>query len=271
MIINRKIFLGLILMQTLSSGFSVQDQDFDGVPDALDHCPNTPFLNQVDDKGCTTSILKLPYETETNGLTLAIKSGYNTNTNLIGRSRQYSTQLRLTYYLNTWSYTFRSGYYNDTQKTGSIDTTFRIKKRIELSSNMNLGLSASIKLPTYDFVGNKTDYTLATSLSYYPTDTLSIFAGVGHTFINDQQITTPLHDTNYSYLGTGYFFTEKFYANLSLNYSESKFIIEHSAHNIRTTLYYKVNEKWFTTFSYRRELDENLHDTLNFTVGYKVW
>jgi len=271
MTIKIKILVALVLIQSTSFALSIQDQDFDGVPDELDQCMDTPFLNQVDEKGCTTTVLRLPYETETNGLTVAIKGGYSTNVDLIGRESQRTTQVRLTYYHNTWSYTLRSGYYIHSQDRGSIDTSFRIKKRIKLSSKMNLGLSASVKLPTYDFTGNKTDYTLSASLSYYPTDNISIFTGIGHSFINDEKVITPLQNTNYFYLGTGYFFTEKLYANLSYNYSESKFITEHPAHSIGTTLYYKINKKWFTTFSYSRELDEHLHDSLNFTVGYKVW
>jgi hypothetical protein len=249
----------------------MQDQDFDGVPDTIDKCMDTPFLNQVDETGCTTKVLRLPYETETNGLTIAMKVGYSTNDNLIGRENQRTTKVRLTYYHNAWSYTLRTGYYIHNQDRGAVDTTFRIKRRIKLSSKLNLSLGASVKLPTYDFTGNQTDYTLATSLSYYPTDSISIFAGAGHTFINDKQIVTPLQNTNYLYIGTGYFFTEKFYANISYNYAESKFTTEHPAYSLGSSIYYKLNKKWSTTLSYKREFDEDLHDSLNFTVNYKVW
>jgi len=260
-----------VFIVTASSALSIQDQDFDGVPDELDQCMQTPFLNQVDEKGCTTKILRLPYETETNGLTVALRGGYNTNDDFIVRETQRTTQIRLTYYDNTWSYTLRTGYYIKNRDRGSIDTTLRIKKRLELSPKLNLGLSASVKLPTYDFTGNKIDYTLSASLSYYPSGPLSFFTGFGHSFINDRQIVTPIQDTNYIYLGTGYFFTKNFYANFSYNYAESKFTTTHPAHSLGTTLYYKINQEWFTTFSYSRELDEDLHDSLNFTMGYKIW
>jgi hypothetical protein len=259
------------MTHTISHALSIEDQDFDGVPDAIDQCMHTPFLNQVDETGCTTKILKLPYETETDGLTIALKTGYSTNDDLIGRTNQRTTKIRATYYHNTWSYTLRTGYYIHNQDRGSIDTTFRIKKRIKVSSKMNFNVSATVKLPTYNFAGNKTDYTFAASLSYYPTSSISIFTGAGHTFINDEQIITPLQDTNYFYIGTGYFFTEKLYGNLSYNYAESKFTTEYTAHSLGTTLYYHINKEWFTTLSYSREFDEDLHDVLNFTIGYRVW
>jgi len=268
---NVKICILFTLIYTTTHALSIQDQDFDGVPDVIDQCLNTPFLNQVDETGCTTKILKLPYETEINGLTVALNLGYSVNADLMGRASQGTSKIRMTYYHNTWSYTLISGYYTHKQNQGSTDTTIRVKKRIQFSSNINVNISASVKIPTYDFIGNKTDYTMATSVSYYPTSSLSLFTGIGHTFINDESIITPLQDTNYFYIGTGYFLTKNFYLNLSYNYSESKFTLNYAAHSLGTTAYYQINKKWFTTFSYSREFDEDLHNVFNFTIGYKVW
>jgi hypothetical protein len=249
----------------------MQDQDFDGVPDIYDQCKNTPFLNQVDQTGCTTKILKLPEQTQTHGLTITIKNAYSTNQELISQKNQYNTQFKLTYYYQNWSYSLRSGYYLDTQHQRSTDTSLRIKKRIRISPKANIGLSASINLPTYDVIGNKTDYTLSGSFNYYASDAHSFFAGYGHTFIHDISSFAPTQDTNYFYLGTGYFMTNHLYMNLSYNYSQVKFTSLHPEHTLGTTIYYKINTKWFTTFSYHKKLDQHVHDSFSWTIGYIVW
>ena len=37
---------------------AVKDSDLDGVPDSLDMCPNTPFLETVNTSGCSAAQLK---------------------------------------------------------------------------------------------------------------------------------------------------------------------------------------------------------------------
>ena len=55
-----KILLLSLLLFTLSNAQSIKDQDMDGVPDDRDQCLNTPFLNEVNDKGCSTNTLLFP-------------------------------------------------------------------------------------------------------------------------------------------------------------------------------------------------------------------
>lgn len=271
MMMTKKLLTLGLLASTLSYAQGINDEDFDGVPDSLDQCPHTPFLNQVNAQGCTTTILTLPNETEYDSMTLTLGYGFSTNEDLVGREKQDITTVQLSYYHNNWSYSLRSGYYSHNTNSGILDTTFKIRKRIKLTKKLKLGLGAGIKLPTYDFAGNKTDYTLYSSLSYYPTRSLSLFTGLSHTFVKDEKIITPLRDTNNFYIGTGYFFTKHFYANVTFGLAESKFTNEHIARNVGTTLYYKINKDWFTTLSYSREIDEEIHDALNFKIGYKFW
>jgi len=262
----------VLLLNTCTYAASFNDQDFDGVPDSIDQCPDTPFLNEVNAQGCTTAILRLPEETESNNLILTLGYGFSTNEELIDRKRQKTGKVQLSYYHNDWSYSLRTGYYTNNKDHGLLDTTLKIKKRFKLTSALKLGFGFGVKLPTYDFTGNRTDYTIYSSLSYYPTSSLSLFSGLSHTFVKDEKIITPLQDTNSFYIGTGYFFTDSFYTSLSYSYSQSKFSTEDSAKSVSGTLYYKINKKWFTTLSYSREIvDEDLHDSFNFKIGYKIW
>ena len=271
MTMTKKIITLALLVHTYSYSASIADQDFDGVPDSVDKCPNTPFLNEVNAQGCTTIVLRLPEETESDSLTLTLGYGFSTNEDLEGRTKQDTQKIQLSYYHDNWSYSIRTGRYSHNEGNGILDTSLKIKKRIKLTDTLKLGLGIGIKLPTYDFSGNKTDYTLYSSLSYYPNSSYSIFTGFSHTFIQDEKIITPLQNTNNFYVGLGHFFTPNFYVNLSYAYSESKFTDEHAAKSLGTTLYYKINKKWFTTLSYSRELDDDLHDSLNFKIGYKLW
>ena len=297
--IKQLFLLGGLL---ISSGFaeSISDQDFDGVPDAIDQCPNTPFLCEVDSTGCTTTILTLPFETEKESLTMTLGYGFSTNNDLKNREVQHNSRVKISYYLNNWAYTLQTGYYTHNLHNGALDTIVRVRKRIKINPEFVLSVGAGLRLPTYDFDGNKMDELLYTSLHYYPTSALSFFAGYNFTRIGDDEVETVLSETpsgdknsdgtsekdgnekkdtyeglqntHKFYLGSGYFFTENFYMNLIYSDESNKFVSEHRIRAISSSIYYKIDEKWFATLYYKYEvLDEDRHDNLLFTIGYTLW
>ena len=297
--IKQLFLLGGLL---ISSGFSEtnSDKDFDGVPDKLDLCPNTPFLCEVDSTGCTTTILTLPFETEKENLTMTLGYGFSSNNDLKNREVQHNSRVKISYYLNSWAYTLQTGYYTHNLDNGALDTTIRVRKRIKINPEFTLSVGAGLRLPTYDFDGNKMDELLYTSLHYYPTSALSFFAGYNFTRIGDDEIPTVLpetpsgdknsdgttekdgnekkdtyeglRNTHKFYLGTGYFFTDNFYMNLTYSDESNKFVSEHRIRAISSSIYYKIDEKWFATLYYKYEvLDEDRHDNLLFTIGYTLW
>jgi hypothetical protein len=288
----KKLFLlgGLFLVSIEAQ--MIQDQDFDGVPDSIDKCQDTPFLHEVDKQGCTTMILTLPFETESESLIMSLGYGYSTNEDLIDREIQHNTKLKVGYYLDNWGYTIQTGYYKHNIHKGMIDTLVRVQKRIKINSEFVMSIGTGLRLPSYDFEGNKLDAMLYTSLHYYPTSSLSIVAGYNYTYIGDDEVETVLSETaegdeddeeesdiyeglqnkHNFYIGVGYFITDKLYLNLLYSDESSKFVSEHNIRTVSSSLYYKINKKWFTTLYYKREvLDEDLHDNLNLTVGYHIW
>ena len=270
MMTKKWLYLSTIMIGTLSMAETFNDADLDGVPDRLDHCPHTPFLHEVDSQGCTTKILKLPQESDTTNLTLSLGYGYNTNEDVVGAERQNVSKAQLSYYHDSWSYTLKTGYFSHHQASGMQDTFFKVKKRFKLTPALNLTLGAGVKLPSYDFQGNKTDYTLYHALNYYPSTSLSYFLGANYTFVNDTD-SVPLQNSYVFYLGSGYFFTNHFYANLSYNYNQGKYRQEETYHTLSSTLYYKINNTFFTTLTYQRAIgDDDLHDGLIVKVGYKL-
>jgi len=260
-----------ILLTTLSTAQATQDQDMDGVPDTIDECINTPFLDKVDSKGCSTQRLLFPHERDDGSLDIAMGYGFSNNEDDIERDTQYTAKLLVTYYLNNWSFGLRTGYFNADTDKGMLDTTLKIKRKFKLNKSLKIGLGLGVKLPTYDFSGNNTDYTLYSSITYYPKSALSLFAGASHTFIQDDKIITPLQDTTAFYIGSGYFFTKEVYANIAYSRAESKFTTNDPAQSIISTLFYKINKKWFTTLSYSHEIDDELHNSLNIKFGYSIW
>ena len=299
MMIKTYTLIAMIILLSMLTNADILDTDFDGVPDNQDNCPDTPFLNEVNAKGCTTSILTLPNETDQQDMILSLGYGYSTNEDLKNREIQHNSNIQLDYYINNWNFSLHSGYYNHQDHDGLLDTTLKVKKRIPLNTTLILGLSTGIRLPTHDYKGNKVDYLLSITLHYYATNALSLFGGYGYDYIGDHDQQVELSENQYDnleeynsifsneekyvqiekiqnqhqfHLGIGYFFTYDIYANLVYTEQKSKFKSEHKSASLSSTLYYKINQQWFSTLFYKREiLDEDLHDTLLFKIGYHFW
>ena len=267
-----KILLLAFTLITLSSAETTNDQDMDGVPDSVDQCKNTPFLDVVNQQGCSTHTLIFPEEQNNDGLDISFGYGISNNEDTLNREIQHTAKIQLIYYRDQWSYSVRTGYFQTDSQNGMQDTTLKIKRKFRLNKSLKLGLGLGVKLPTYDFIGNQTDYTFYSSLTYYPISSLSLFSGVSHTFINDEEDIDSLQDINTFYVGSGYFFTQNFYANIAYSYAESKFTANLPSKSIMSTLFYKINKKWFTTLSYSHQIeDDTLNNSLNIKFGYSIW
>ena len=289
MTMNKTILLlGVLLLTSGIYAEGLADSDLDGVPDSKDACPNTPFLNEVNSKGCTVRILLLPEEQlETDTLTLSLGYGYSTNEDLLSREIQRNTNFELNYYKNVWSYALHTGYYSHNLHDGMLDTTVKVKRMFKMSTQHLFSLGAGLKFPTHRYTGNKTDVFLSSSIHAYPTPKLSYFAGYSFMRIGDDALPlelkikkddtenhegTGLQNIHKFYVGAGYFFTERLHGSLRYNLEESKFKDEHNIVSFSASLYYKIDEKWFATLYYKRQIaDEDLHDNLIFKVGYHLW
>lgn len=252
---------------------AVEDNDMDGVPNAIDKCANTPFLAEVNAQGCATLSLVFPQEKASDSLDMSMSVGFSNNEDLMDRDTQYTSKLQANYYLNDWRYSLGVEYFGTDDISGFQDTILKVKRKFQVRKNLKISFGLGIKLPSYDFLGNKTDYALYTSVIYYPKSALSLFGGASYTFINDEKsIGGALQNISTFYVGTGYFFNKDFYANIAYSNAQSKFVSNHNAQAINSTLFYKINKKWVSTLSYSHEIeDDDLHNALNFTLIYSVW
>lgn len=292
-VIIKNIAILILLGMGFVQASPLADKDFDGVPDSIDECPNTPFLNEVNALGCTTQILILPFETNKESLLLSLSYGYSTNEDLRDREKQRNSKIKINYYHNGLGYSLQTGYYSHQAHSGMLDTIVRVRKRFKLNQSFSLNIGTGLRLPTYDFTGNKIDGLLYTSLHHYVTESLSVFAGYNYTYIGDKEIKTVLPETpdpytteeedlrddlyklqnvHKGYLGAGYFFTKNFYMNIMYSIQDNKFSSEHRIRSVSSSIYYKINDKWFSTLYYKRDVkDGDLHDNLLFSIGYTIW
>lgn len=267
-----KNLIGFLLIGSIVHLQAMKDQDFDGVADEVDKCPKTAFFEKVDARGCTIEILTLPNETEKESLQFLAGYGVIINEDLLGRDEQNIETLKISYYRNNWSFSLGSGYYQYNGTQGAIDTILKVKKRFSLTPILKLSLGGGVKLPTYNFQGNKTDYIVYNSLSYYPIKSLSLFAQFKHTFVQDKEVNSKLKDSQYITSGFGYFITKKFYVNATYTQGNNKFVNQHNINSISSTIYYNFNKNWFSLFSYSKEIeDEDAHHAYNLKIGYKTW
>jgi hypothetical protein len=268
----------IALLCSFLSAEVLKDSDLDGVRDSMDLCPHTSFLDEVDKDGCTINRLISQQERHRDKLDIAIGYGFSHNEDLLERDRQYNTHLQVSYYVDNWNYTLRTGYFSSDKDSGLQDTMFKIKYKYKPYTSLKVSLGVGIKFPTYDFVGNEVDYTLYSSLTYYFKSPFSLFGGMSYTFVNDKDFTNakgelvPLQNTNVFYTGSSYSITEDIYANLSYSYAENKFTVNHDEQNIIATLFYKIDERWFTTLSYSHQIeDDDLHNALRMKIGFILW
>jgi len=265
------ILLGALLCSQMT--YAQTDSDMDGVPDTIDQCPNTPFLAEVDQQGCLTKLLYFPQERDTGNLDVLMGYNYTFNEEDINQDVQHSLTLKANYVYNDWIYSVRTGKFIEAESSeGMIDTTFTVTKRFRPYPNLKYLLGVSIRLPTYDFAGNKTDLSLRGSVVYYPESGLSLFAGAHFTLIGDQTIDDPIRDAGGGYAGIGYFFDKVLYLNASYNYRTSKYVSNHDIQTLSTTLFYEISPSWYTSLSYAYQVnDDDLHETFIWQIGYRVW
>ncbi len=269
-----RLLFSLFLTATLAYADTDTDQDMDGVPDMRDKCQDTPFLTEVDSSGCPTKELIFPQERNDGNLDIVVGYGYSYDDDDFMRSEQHTVRLQASYVLDDWICTLRTGYITDSANVGMTDTVFKVKKRFKPVTNFKFSIGAGVRLPTYDFQGNNTDFTLYSSAIYYPLSGVSLFGGANYTFIRDDEIDNPLQNITALYIGTGYFFNEDLYINASYSYSDTKFRDYHKIRTLSTTLFYQFSEKWFVTFSYGQEIEDtdgNPRSTFNVRLGYSVW
>ena len=264
-------FLFFLLLLPLGL-YAYIDDDMDGVEDKDDSCLYTPFMDIVDNKGCSIESLLPSYHFDL----IAGVSYSETDYNTLSKVDTITTTLQLNYYYKKIILSLSSSYYNnygDDYRASGMNDTYLGLEYILFDEELYMSLGGGVVLPTYEdyFGSNKTDYRVNLNLGY-TMQNINLFTTFGHSFINDEDVINELYyqDSNYFSLGAGYFFSHKLYTSLSYSESDS---IYRDIEKIRTaSLYgfYSLNSRSFLNLTYAHGLSDSASDNyLSLSIGYK--
>ncbi|QFR50182.1 DUF3187 domain-containing protein [Sulfurimonas lithotrophica] len=253
--------------------FAYSDYDLDGVDDANDRCPNTPFSELVDAYGCTKSSLKSYHNFDIIygiGYIKTDYSGETTDTTI--------HNLQFDYYYKNFSLELSTSYY-DSQSisyndNGNNDSFIGAYYQFMPVNNLKIKTGFGIIIPTYDseLNNNNTDYTGTVSLSY-ALDKVNLFAGYNYTKINDDDLNTNIivnyQDTNSYSFGIGFYPSQKLYLSTSYFSSDSVYVDVEKIDTVSVYAFYSISSKYFTTLNYAYGLSDSASDTyLSARIGY---
>jgi len=243
------------------------DSDFDGVEDSLDICPNTPFTELVDMKGCAIKSLVSPHHFDVVVGASYSDSDYQT----LNKTDTLASSLQVDYYYKNFSLQASTSYFttegDSYSDNGLYDSFVGASYQFKPSDSLSLRVGIGAILPTYDtsLNNNNTDYSASLNISYN-VDDISIFAGYSYTMINDDNVavvdlngtsTDIIYQDSGAYsAGLGYYFTDKLYLSGSYNVSNSIYVGVEDIETASIYGYYSIDENWFTNFSYAKGLSD---------------
>ncbi|NPA66010.1 MAG: transporter [Epsilonproteobacteria bacterium] len=280
-----KNFLKICLVSsiTFSSLFAYVDSDLDGVEDSKDQCPNTPFTDIVNSKGC--SIKKLTPKINYHHYDVMVGVEYITsNFTSAPTTDTYDVTFQADYYYKDFSLQLSTSYYttdsDNYSSDGMNDTYVGMFYRFHPSAKLSVQMGVGIILPTYEaeLNNNNTDYSFSTYASYM-FKKFNLFGSYTYTMINDDD-TTVTYSDGYSYtykykntnafsFGVGTYITYSLYISTSYNSTESIYKNIDSAETISIYGSYNINKNWFTTLYYAYGLSDTASDhDISLKLGY---
>ena len=275
----KKLFLiPLSLFSTLL--FSYVDSDFDGVSDAEDRCPNTPFTELVDINGCSVKSLV----SEHNFDMLVGLSYSDSDYQTLNTTDTLSSTLQVDYYYKNFSLQMSTSYFStsgdDYSDTGFNDSFIGTSYQISLGDSLFLRVGAAILLPTYQtsLNNNKTDYLASVNVSY-TLNKINVFGGLSYTLINDSD-TIIVYDENTTEAvnyqdtlamstGLGYYVNSKLYMSGAYNFSNSIYKGVEDIETLSLYGYYDIDEHYFSTISYAYGISDSASKNyISIRLGY---
>jgi hypothetical protein len=279
-----QLYLKFILLSILLQGsllaLNVSDGDFDGVSDEYDECPNTPFSDLVDSRGC--SIKKVPIARAINKLTVIAgvhysnyDAKYNNNTKTLSQSLELDYQIKkikLMLYISRFSSKNKpfSKYDDSSFSDTRLSFLYTLDRKIQ---NLGISLGAGIAIPNYKGSMHNNSLDVYTSInSNYSIDKTSLFASYIFTKIGDSDVgNLKYQNTSAISLGVGYLITPKFYSSLSLYLSDPIVKSGTSTKNLSLYSYYNLSQKKFLSLSYSHDLVKEINsNSYGVNMGFRL-
>ncbi len=273
----RVLFISIFLS---NFAFAYIDSDFDGVSDKYDECPNTPFSDLVDKKGC--SIKKVPISKIIGKTTLIIGTSYATyhakqgnKTRTLSQSIELDYEIRkIKFMIYVSRFSAKNSKWSEYDDTSFADTRLSLQYELEQKlPNLGLYLGAGIAIPNYkgSLHNNGFDfyYSLTTN---YTIDKISLYFNYTFTNIGDSDVgLLSYQNTNAFSMGIGYSFTDRLYSSFSYYISDPIVKSEQMIRNISWYNFYTINREIYSTFSISHDLDSSkVSNNYGIQIGYRL-
>lgn len=273
---KKLIFICLLSTSLLAA----QDSDLDGVPNNIDQCPNTPLMDLVNAKGCPVHTAATVKAKSSDHYDIILGADYGrSDYQLTPKTDIYASTLQFDYYHKAFSFGLSSMYYytkaSNYSSSGIGDTTLTGYYSLYPTNAFVFKVGTGVILPTYNssLHNNKTDY-LGCVYAAYQKNNFILFGGYTYTFINDTNINNTTNTINYQNtnaynVGLGYNFTQKFYASASYYQANSIYKNVQDLQNVNFSIFYSINQHWFTSFSYAAGLNNATSQSYSsLKIGY---
>ncbi len=253
-----RLFLLLLLSVEL---FAYTDSDMDGVEDRFDKCPNTPFMELVDESGCSVASIVPQYH-------LSVMVGINYDSDKVTQTAE------LDYMYHSFSFRAYGAFdYKTTEdESGFNDTAVWGYYLFDPLKSLHMRVGAGVIRPAYQSEGNKNrlDYS-ATLTADYEIGNFDIFGGYTYTLVGakaPKNAYWSYRNTNSVYIGSGYSF-DALYSSFSYSYSQSIYKGSKAIQTISMDIQYNINLHWFVTANYTNAIKGlDTRDFLSLQIGY---
>ncbi len=265
----------LLLSLVLCGHVLAADSDLDGVDDAYDKCPNTPFSDQVNAQGCS---MQSTQTTAANHYDIIIGTGY-LDTNYASQEKSSTTiqTLQADYYRGNFLAQLSSSYFNSSSSSftdsGLGDTLLALYMKSTPNNGLTFQSGFGVLLPTYNsgYHNESADYQGSLSFQYAPNDTINIFGGYSYTIVTDKDVpnTVTYQNTQAFYAGAGYNLSNKTTISSSYAQTQSMYVGTETIKTLSANLYYQLSTHWFTMIDYRYGLSDSASkNDLSARIGY---
>ncbi len=267
-----KPLLPLLLLGALSL-YGANDSDLDGVDDAIDKCPNTPFSDLSDAHGCTTRTL---YTQTSYDIIMGLNFS-TMNVNTLENTKTSSATLQADIYHGNFSAQLLTSYFKSADSSisnsGWNDTQFSLFYTLTPTNALTVQTGLGIIIPTYStgYNNEEIDYRGSVALQYNLYTQVNLFGGYNYTLINDTDIPSvaSYQNTNTFYGGVGYMSPKNGSINLFYTNSQSIYTGVSPIETLGIGTFIPINTQWFVLGDYKYGLSDTTSDhEVALRVGY---
>ncbi|MBN2816285.1 MAG: hypothetical protein JXQ67_06340 [Campylobacterales bacterium] len=251
------IFISLLLGSSLKA---YTDTDWDGVEDAFDECPQTPFSELVNAKGCTIQNVGPMWS----GDVIVGVSSSDTNSIAVEKTNTTTLSLQADLYYKQWWIQGVISHYNfngTTSTSGMEDSVINLFYNIPLSEKITFIPGVGVVLPTYKTgYGNEAmDYTFMAELQASLSSNLYGYMGYGYVVVNDSDIVDASYqNANAYHVGMGYMISSHTNASLQYHVNDSIYVNDPKSESISVGIAHKFSYNWFATVEYSKYINDSL-------------